>query len=98
MAAAAPRPAGWSAEPAGLRRRRAVEVVFDPRRHDAVFLRGDAPAAARLVTAAECERQGAGAGSELLVRDRVAAARRDLAARAAAAAGHPALPGLGVAA
>ena len=36
----APCPPGCTAEPAGLWRGRQVEVVYDPRRHDVLFVRG----------------------------------------------------------
>jgi hypothetical protein len=34
-------PVGWVSEPAGSWRGKEVEVVYDPRRHDVMFLRGD---------------------------------------------------------
>ncbi len=34
-------PAGWTAEPAGIWAGKVVEVIYDPVRHDVVFLRDD---------------------------------------------------------
>ncbi len=34
-------PVGWVSEPAGSWRNKEVDVVYDPRRHDVMFLRGD---------------------------------------------------------
>jgi hypothetical protein len=39
-APSAPCPPGCAAEPAGLWHGRQMEVVYDPRRHDVLFLRG----------------------------------------------------------
>lgn len=84
---AKPAPDGWVAQTAGRWRGRAVEVVFDPARHDVVFLRGSQP---RRVTdalvSAGWRRRGVDERCEWWARDRVDVANRRLASRGAA--GH----------
>lgn len=79
---AKPTPDGWVAQTAGMWRGRAVEVVFDPARHDVVFLRGNQP---RRVTdalvSAGWRRRGVDGRSEWWARDRVEVANRRLASR-----------------
>ena len=43
----APCPAGYEAEPAGVWHGKAMEVVYDPRRHDVALLRGGVSAKVR---------------------------------------------------
>ena len=90
----APCPPGWAAEPAGRWQGGHSEVVYDPRRHDVVFLRGTVePGVLTGLEAAGYERRGVDAGSELWVRDR---ARRAQLLPVPRAAQRPSLPGLSV--
>lgn len=69
-------PVGWVAEPAGQWAGREVEVVYDPRRHDVVLVRGDATDAARSAIGGGGYRRIAVEDSqEMWVRDRVGVAQ-----------------------
>lgn len=75
----APSPPGWSVEPAGLWRGAVSEIVFDPRRHDIVFLRGAVDTTVtQSLSGCGYERLGADNGNQLWVRDRVQPAPRPL--------------------
>lgn len=77
---AKPAPDGWVAQAAGTWRGRAVEVVFDPRRHDVVFLLGRQPArVAEALVASGWRRRGVDDRYEWWTRDRVDLATQRLA-------------------
>lgn len=64
-------PVGWVSEPAGTWAGKAVDVVYDPGRHDVTFLRGDTTQDVRDGLASVGYRQAALDGrNEMWVRDR----------------------------
>lgn len=69
-------PEGWSAEPAGLWNGTHMEVVFNPRRHDVLIVRGrmSHPAEAALPSVGYFESDAA-EGVRMFVRDRMVATR-----------------------
>lgn len=81
---AEPAPDGWVAQTAGAWRGRAVEVVFDPARHDVVFVRGRQPVRVTdALVAAGWRCRGVDDSHEWWTRDRVDVANRRLASRTA---------------
>ncbi len=77
--APAPCPPGCATEPAGIWGGRAMEVVYDPRRHDVALLLGDASPEVRHGLVATGWRHQRGDGdTQLWVRDRLALARQRL--------------------
>lgn len=72
-------PEGWAAEPAGLWGDTHMEVVYNPRRHDVLIVRGrmSHPAEAALPSVGYFERDAA-EGVRMFVRDRTAATRNAL--------------------
>ena len=75
----APCPPGRQAEPAGVWHGRAMEVVYDPRRHDVVFLHGAASAAVEGgLQATGWEHRLSDGANQMWTRDRTALARRRL--------------------
>ena len=77
--APAPCPPGMVAEPAGTWSGRHMEVVYDPRRHDVAFTRGEPTGtvtASLAATGWACQRSDGQAA--MWVRDRLALARRRL--------------------
>lgn len=63
-------PVGWASEPAGVWAGRQVEVVFDPRRHQIVMVRGEPGEMTRVALAVEGFRRLAVDGrQEMWVRD-----------------------------
>lgn len=76
----APCPRGHEAEPAGVWHGKAMEVVYDPRRHDVAFLRGETTLDVRSgLVATGWSHQSSDGGTEMWVRDRVALAQARLA-------------------
>lgn len=74
--AAKPVPEGWVSEPAGRWRGRHVDVVYNPRRYDITFLRGEMPAKVTAgMRASGFELRSVDGPTQWWVRDRVAAAR-----------------------
>ena len=75
----APCPPGHQAEAAGLWHGRAMEVVYDPRRHDVAFLRVGVSAKVRDGLASTgWQHQRSDGANEMWTRDRVALARQRL--------------------
>lgn len=72
-------PDGWAAEPAGLWGGTHMEVVYNPRHHDVLLVRGrmSHPAEAALPSVGYVE-AGAADGVRMFVRDRTAATREAL--------------------
>lgn len=71
-----PCPPGWVAEPVGLWDGRHQEVVYHPRRHDVLIMRGPtSPAVQTALPGAGWSRTRETDGSVMWVRDRVQAAR-----------------------
>lgn len=72
-------PDGWAAEPAGLWHGTHMEVVYNPRRHDVVLVRGHLSASAEsaLPSVGYVEADAA-EGVRMFVRDRSAATRAAL--------------------
>lgn len=72
-------PEGWAAEPAGLWEDCQMEVVYNPRRHDIVFIRGrlSPDVESTLPSIGYAETQAA-EGVRMFVRDRSAATRAAL--------------------
>ena len=88
-------PLGWVSEPAGQWGGRPVDIVYDPRRHDCLLLRGRTSQHLKVGFAEAGYRPVATDGShELWVRDRVDSARAALARIDRAAGARPA--GLGL--
>ncbi len=78
-APSAPCPPGHVAEPAGVWAGRHMEVVFDPTRHDVMFVRGaKIDRFAEQLRATGFRPVGNDGASELWVRDRAEAARQAL--------------------
>ena len=74
-----PSPPGRTTAPVGLWAGRAMEVVYDPARHDVVFLRGaTSPALADGLRETGWEQAGTDGENQMWVRDRAAAAGRRL--------------------
>lgn len=72
-------PAGWVAEPAGEWHGRAMEVVYDPRRYDVVFLRGAvSPKVKTGLIGTGWEHHLSDGGNQMWVRNRMALAHRRL--------------------
>jgi len=72
-------PAGHQAEPAGLWHGRPMDVVYDPRRHDVVFLRGAVSAKVEGgLRASGWEHRLSDGANQMWTRDRAALARRRL--------------------
>jgi len=66
-------PVGWVSEPAGEWAGKEVDVVYDPRRHDVAFLRGDAGDEVRDgIRGIGYRRVSIDGTNEMWVRDRVA--------------------------
>ncbi len=81
-------PPGRQAEPAGVWHGRAMEVVYDPHRHDVVFLRGEQSTTVHGGLADNrYERALSDGPNQMWVRDRIALARRRLARVAPTATG-----------
>ncbi len=75
----APCPPGGQAEPAGIWHGKAMEVVYDPRRHDVVFLRGAVSATVEDgLRATGWEHRLSDGANQMWTRDRAALARRRL--------------------
>lgn len=73
-------PVGWVAEPAGTWAGKEHDVVYDPKRHDVMFLRADPGDEARTgFTQVGYRRIGTDGPSEFWVRDRAAAVDAALA-------------------
>lgn len=74
-------PVGWVSEPAGVWAGRQVEVVFDPRRHQIVMMRGAPSDKARSDLVSEGYRRMAiDSGQEMWMRDRHVPGRGDVTA------------------
>ncbi len=74
-----PCPSGHQAEAAGNWHGRPMEVVYDPRRHDVVFLRGAVPAKVEDgLRATGWEHRLSEGANQMWTRDRAALARRRL--------------------
>ena len=72
-------PEGWAAEPAGLWEDRQMEVVYNPRRHDVVFIRGHlAPNVESALPSVGYAEARAADGVRMFIRDRSAATRAAL--------------------
>lgn len=72
-------PDGWASEPAGLWNGRHMEVVYNPRRHDVVFVRGQlSPEVESSLPSIGYAETHAGDGVRMFVRDRSAATRAAL--------------------
>lgn len=72
-------PEGWAAEPAGVWEDRQMEVVYNPRRHDVVFIRGRlAPDVGSALPSVGYAEARAAEGVRMFVRDRSAATRAAL--------------------
>lgn len=72
-------PPGRQAEPAGVWHGQAMEVVYDPARHDVVFLRGEQSTAVHRGLAGNgYESVLIDGPNQMWVRDRIALARRRL--------------------
>ena len=81
-----PPPPGRVTAPVGLWAGRAMEVVYDPARHDVVFLRGaTSQALAEGLSDTGWEQAGTDGGNQMWIRDRSAAAGRPLERTACAA-------------
>lgn len=74
----APCPPGWAVEPAGLWHDRQMEVVYDPSRHDVLFLRGRQPMLEPRLGDIGWEHTLSDGDNQMWVRDRAALARRAL--------------------
>jgi len=75
-AAPTPCPPGHEAEPAGVWHGRAMEVIYDPRRHDVAFLRGNV--SAKVLDGLDStgwEYQLSDGPNQMWTRDRMAVAR-----------------------
>ena len=78
--ASAPCPPGHAVEPVGVWKGRSMEVVYDPRRHDVAFLRGETSLDVRSGLAATGWSHRASDGdTQMWVRDRIALAQARLA-------------------
>jgi hypothetical protein len=78
-AAPAACPPGHEAEPAGLWQGRAMEVVYDPRRHDVAFLRGSVSTQVlHGLASTGWEHRLSDGPNQMWTRDRTAVARRRL--------------------
>lgn len=65
-------PVGWVSEPAGQWAGKEVDVVYDPRRHDVAFVRGDAGDEARAgFRGVGYRRVSIDGANEMWVRDRI---------------------------
>jgi len=72
-------PEGWAAEPAGLWNGRHMEVVYNPRRHDVVFVRGHlSPEVQSSLPSIGYAEASAADGVRMFVRDRSEATRAAL--------------------
>ncbi len=70
---------GWAVEPAGLWDGRHMEVVYNPRRHDVVFIRGHlSPSVESALPSVGYAETGSADGVRMFVRDRSAATRAAL--------------------
>lgn len=75
----APCPPGWTAEPVGVWDGRQQEIVFHPRRHDVLIVRGGiAPKVERALPSLGYAAAAETAGARMWVRDRLALLQRDL--------------------
>ena len=78
--APAPCPPGHAVEPAGVWKGQSMEVVYDPRRHDVAFLRGETTLDVRSgLVATGWSHQSSDGEAQMWVRDRVALAQARLA-------------------
>lgn len=74
-----PCPPGWAAEPAGLWDGRHQEVVYNPRRHDVLIVRGDlSPNVEASLPAIGYAEARSSKGARMWVRDRFAMTRAAL--------------------
>lgn len=83
-----PCPPGRVAEPAGLWHGRHMEVVYDPRRHDILFLRGSQPDIEPRLGDIGWEHVLTDGPNQMWIRDRAAVARQALEAAAVDAPGR----------
>lgn len=84
----APCPPGWVCHPAGVWHERHMEVVYDPNRHDVLFLRGRQPGIEPLLGDIGWDQALSDGDNQMWIRDRVAVAQRALDAFAANAPGR----------